>query len=649
MDVALLRFVGDVLAALPVGLGRLPASLDPRDGLALATAALDSGAPESAELVRTMVDAGLESILTDGLDARQAEAVLTALSDVVARRGLDRGDAGESLTPAQAAAMALMAAVIEEGTWPADADAAAAAGVLQAVLNVAMRDDHTLELVATLAANASDDRSEPSPPVEPAPSPPRPVRALPTVPRLQASPADERIAAACGLSAEAVRVLRSVIDGRRPEPITDHRLEFRARRLADLARRVVPDTSDHDIGAPLRYAAARSIVEGDLVGGEQNLSHAEDEHLRAAQQDMRRVAFHMTHAKSLRLARAELSELFGAYRRAARHMVAAMRCVPTGDRAQRTRLMIHHGRLLGRAARIGDETAASEALGVLKTAVDEADQLGDAIIRAEALLHWAEAILATTSDNDASAAVDSAMDALGSAITVFGSGSGSVGASWGLAQLRLGQAIIHQRGARHEVRSLRSAASACAAAVVALEGSGDGTDLLEARGWLGYSLGLSARYGGNFADYDAALSHLVAARQASDQIELFGPMAAELADVFAETTYHVGTRHRDLQLISAAAETYRDLVSSVLAGKGLRDQLGHAYERLAACHWHLGEQSGDIAHLVRAATALGEAIQHAEDSGDSHRGAVLRDERERLRALIEQASVEQQRDAQASA
>ena len=67
MDVALLRFVGDVLAALPVGLGQLPPTSEQPDGFALATAALDGTEAASADLVRTMVESALENILADGL------------------------------------------------------------------------------------------------------------------------------------------------------------------------------------------------------------------------------------------------------------------------------------------------------------------------------------------------------------------------------------------------------------------------------------------------------------------------------------------------------------------------------------------------------------------------------------------------------
>ena len=582
--------------------------------------------------------------------------LLTALSSVVTRYGRDPDLAlaiaertGEGLTPSQATAMVLMSEAVTHEGWPADVDAGAAASLLQGALEAALRDGDAIATMLSIAEpppseEPVDETSGDEQASYPAPVPTEEFpRAVPQANRPRPTPADELIAEGCGLSAEAVRVLRSVIDGRRETAISERELQGRANTLAALAGRVAPDMSAHDVGAPLRYAAAKAMVSGDLVAAEQGLSLAEDEHLRAAQQDMRRVTFHMSHAMRMRLARAELSELFGAHRRAARHVVAAIRYVPTGDKAMRAALMVHQGRLLCCSARTADAEW-PEALEVLKQAVDEAEH-APAEMRAEGLLYWAEAALGAAGPDDPKRLVDAATDALGQAITILGNAT-TVGRMWGLAQLRLGQAILHKPAARTDVRDLKSAGAAFAAAVATLDAQDQPSEFLEARLWLGLSLAWAGKYGGNLADYEAAMGHLLAIRDAPEMAELLR-RSTRFSGALADTAYQLGTRRQDRDLIAAAAELYRELASASDAPADA--ERGAAFERLAACHWHLGEQSADVAELVRAATALGAAIEIADAVGDGRRAAILRDERERLRAVIEQSSAEQPLGTQASA
>jgi len=645
-----MRLIGETLAALAAGLGIAVTADPPADGYDVAIRLLSDDRPESAALVEGCLEAACRALADDGSSVTDAEPVLIALSEIV-RHYASRSDvlasaaepssdpATEQLPVVPAITLAVISAAVRDGAWPAEIDARLATGVLDAIVASALADPERLALVArvmpaapppppselsTAAAPATPDTAETT--TVAANAAPAELR-LPPV-----SPADQDIARTTGLSPQAVRNLRALL----PETeLSEQGLGERARELVALATRLAHASADPLSAVPAGAEAASALQAGLFDRTDQVLGAAEDAYLRAAQQDLGRASALMARAAELRAARADLAGALGAYQRAARHMLTVLRYLPASELVLRSRTHLRRGSYLQSAARHGETGARlREAAAAFQAGANEAEAGGFAELKAHALVEWSDVAIALARAEDDPRIAGQAADAIGVALPALPI-SGADGA-WGLAQLRLGHAVLLSATGAPDTARLASAAEAFAAAASTLGPDRRPAAWLEARGWHGLTLVRLAAVTGDRNHADRALADLEAAFTAPDFATLFAAIAGDLAAALGDVAQAAGYRRGDIRLLALAAAAYRVAADSVAEGAP-GDLVGHFEEQRGACLKRVGETTGDLAALRAAAAAYELAMVAAEAKGDRMRSGLLRGELDVLRNMLDAA------------
>ncbi len=655
-----MRLIGETLAALAAGLGIAVAPQPPRDGYDVAIRLLSDERPEAVALVETCLDAACRALADDGSSVTDAEPVLIALGEIV-RHYASRSDVlaaaaepsaearGDQLSVVPAITLAVLSAAVRDGAWPAEIDARLATGVLDAIVTSALADPHRLALAAAIldGPTASPPSAEAWPPVAAdqgsvAPAAPLATQTaevaastatadlrLPPV-----SPADQEVARVTGLSPQAVRNLRALLpEGELAK--SEQPLSERARELVALAARLAHASADPLSAIPAGAEAAAALQAGLFDRADQVLGAAEDAYLRAAQQDLGRASAMMARAAELRAARADLAAALGSYPRAARHMLTVLRYLPANELVLRSRTHLRRGAYLQSAARQGEMGARlREAATAFQAGANEAEAGGFAELKAHALLEWAGVALALARAEQDPRIAGQAADAIGAALAALPI-AGADGA-WGLAQLRLGHAILLSATGAPDTARLASAAEAFAAAAATLGPERRPSAWLEARGWHGLTLVRLAAVTGDRNHADRALPDLEAAFTAPDFVLLFDAVAGDLAAALGDVAQAAGYRRGDVRLLALAAAAYRAAADSVPDGTSA-DMIGHFEEQRGACLKRVGETTGDLASLRSAAAAYERAMAYAEAKGDMMRSGLLHGELDLLRNRLDGA------------
>jgi len=647
-----MRLIGETLAALAAGLGIAVTADPPADGYDVAIRLLSDDRPESAALVEGCLEAACRALADDGSSVTDAEPVLIALSEIV-RHYASRSDvlasaaepssdpATEQLPVVPAITLAVISAAVRDGAWPAEIDARLATGVLDAIVASALADPERLALVARIMPAAPPPPAPPSE-LSTAAAPATPdtaetttvaANAAPAELRLPpVSPADQDIARTTGLSPQAVRNLRALL----PEAeLSEQGLGERARELVALATRLAHASADPLSAIPAGAEAASALQAGLFDRTDQVLGAAEDAYLRAAQQDLGRASALMARAAELRAARADLAGALGAYQRAARHMLTVLRYLPASELVLRSRTHLRRGSYLQSAARHGETGARlREAATAFQAGANEAEAGGFAELKAHALVEWSGVAIALARAEDDPRIAGQAADAIGAALPALPI-SGADGA-WGLAQLRLGHAVLLSATGAPDTARLASAAEAFAAAASTLGPDRRPAAWLEARGWHGLTLVRLAAVTGDRNHADRALADLEAAFTAPDFATLFAAIAGDLAAALGDVAQAAGYRRGDIRLLALAAAAYRVAADSVAEG-ATGDLVGHFEEQRGACLKRVGETTGDLAALRAAAAAYELAMVAAEAKGDRMRSGLLRGELDVLRNMLDAA------------
>lgn len=658
-----MRLIGETLAALAAGLGFAVGSDPPRDGYDVAVGLLSDERPEAVALVETCLDAACRALADDGSSIAEAETVLIALGEIV-RHYASRSDvlataaepsseaAGDQLSVVPAITVAVISAAVRDGAWPAEIDARLATGVLDAIVSSALADPQSLarlagsfggrtqpsaapgevsNAVASLDGAASLATPVVTQTVEAPMSAPTVELRLPPV-----SPADQEIARTTGLAPQAVRNLRAMLpDGELANSPSEQNLQDRARDLVALAARLAHASADPLSAIPAGAEAASALQAGLFDRTDQVLGAAEDAYLRAAQQDLARASAMMARAAELRAARADLAAALGSYPRAARHMLTVLRYLPANELVLRSRTHLRRGAYLQHAARQAEMGARlREAAAAFQAGANEAEAGGFAELKAHALVEWASVAIALARAEQDPRIAGQAADAIGAALAALPIG-GADGA-WGLAQLRLGHAVLLAATGAPDTARLAAAAEAFAAAAATLGPERRPSAWLEARGWHGLTRVRLAAVTGDRNHADRALPDLEAAFTAPDFATVFAPVAGDLAAALGDVAQAAGYRRGDIRLLALAGAAYRVAADSVPHGAS-SDAIGHFEEQRGACLKRVGEATGDLGSLRAAAAAYEHAIAGAEAKGDTMRAGLLRGELDLLRNMLDGA------------
>lgn len=647
LDVTLFAFVGDTLVALASGLGFVRGRGDDGKGFEIATRLLESDAPEAARLVEESVRAICAAISAEDVAADEAEAALADLGTIVrAYAGQPEvlaavaGPAGDENAPSSAAklTLAILTAAVNGAQWPPRLSPGLATSILENVLAVVLANPRNLAVLSLL----SPPQCEP-PVLEGLPStepltgktfgvpteaaPPSPSDAVPP-PQPAIEPLDEAVAAQTGFPALGVASLRHVVAPRAAHPkLLAAILLERARALAALVARLAGSESGQEQRGHRGHEAAHALGQGAFDAADRALSLAEDDHLRAAQSDMHNVAVHMARATELRLARAELAAALGDFRRSARHMVSALRCLPAGERMGRWQFLMRQGALLKAAGREGDVAALREAATAYRSAAAEASAIDVVHAWAHALVEWAATAIEIARTEDNPRVASEAADTLSQALAALPRDGHD--ALWGLGQLRLGHAVLLSATGSPDVGRLVSASEAYHAAMIAL--ARDPRAAIEAQGWYGMTLVRLSAATGDRTTADRAIPHLEGALEDPEARLVFAESTAELAAALGDAAQSAGLRRGDLRLLETAAQAYRTALADLQA-MGQTSGLGGLQEQLGACLWRLADSTRDPVLFQAAAEALQWAIVEAEQQGDTMRAGLLRGELERMEA-----------------
>ncbi|MFZ4805944.1 MAG: hypothetical protein ACOYLQ_01710 [Hyphomicrobiaceae bacterium] len=640
MDVTLFAFVGDMLAALASGLGIVRAPRDDDEGFAIATRLLESDAPEAGRLVESAVRAICAAIAAEGVGADEAEAALADLGtivkafagrpEVVASASTSAGE-DNARSAAANLTLAVLTAAVNGAQWPQRLSPGLATSILESVLTVVLSNPRNLAILSLLSPPTSDPTPTPTPtPAEPLVAPLSPESSAMTTevapPPPAIEPLDEAVAAQTGIPAVGVAALRRVVAVRAPHPkLLAAILLERARALAALVARLAGPETGQDHSGRRGIEAAQAMRQGAFDAADRALSHAEDDHLRAAQSDMHNVTVHMGRATELRLARAELAAALGDFRRSARHMVSALRCLPAGERMGRWQFLMRQGALLKAAGREGDVAALREAATAFRSAAAEASAIDVAHAWAHALVEWAAAAIEIARAEDDPRVASEAADTLSQALAALPREGHD--ALWGLGQLRLGHAVLLSATGSPDVARLMSASEAYRAAMVAL--ARDPRAAIEAQGWYGMTLVKLSLATGDRTTADKAIPHLEGALEDPEARLVFAESTTELAAALGDAAQSAGLRRGDLRLLETAAQAYRSALADLRA-QGQTSGLGGLQEQLGACLWRLADSTRDPVLFQAAAEALQWAIVEAEQQGDTMRTGLLRGELERL-------------------
>ncbi len=649
-----MRLIGETLAALAAGLG-IAVTADPTaDGYDVAIRLLSDDRPESGALVEGCLEAACRALADDGSSVTDAEPVLIALSEIV-RHYASRAavlasaaepssdPAAEQLPVVPAITLAVISAAVRDGAWPAEIDARLATGVLDAIVASALADPERLALVAQVLPTAPP---LPPPEVSAAATPATPDTAETTSVAASAasaelrlppvSQADQDVARATGLSPQAVRNLRALLpETELSDTGAEQGLGERARGLVALATRLAHASADPLSAIPAGAEAASALQAGLFDRTDQVLGAAEDAYLRAAQQDLGRASALMARAAELRAARADLAGALGAYQRAARHMLTVLRYLPASELVLRSRTHLRRGAYLQSAARHGETGARlREAAAAFQAGANEAEAGGFAELKAHALVEWSGVAIALARAEQDPRIAGQAADAIGIALPALP--ISGVDGAWGLAQLRLGHAVLLSANGAPDTARLASAAEAFAAAVSTLGPDRRPAAWLEARGWHGLTLVRLAAVTGDRNHADRALADLEAAFTAPDFATLFHAIAGDLAAALGDVAQAAGYRRGDIRLLALAAAAYRVAADSVVEGAS-GDLVGHFEEQRGACLKRVGETTGDLAALRAAAEAYDLALVAAEAKGDRMRSGLLRGELDVLRNMLDAA------------
>lgn len=684
MDLTLFRLIGEAFVALAAGLGLASPEPTTVDGYRLVNDLLAGGEPDAQALVETTVEAVYHA-LAESADDAAVEPVLEGVRAMVDRYGRrpdvlataapagPAGMAGDQISTAGAVTLAIFTAAVEEGTWPQNLDARLATDVLEALVGAVFRRSENIAVLGRLPIGAETARAPadempslpevphsvafptppPLPPVAASPVPPiddiaaspwdgigAPSPAPSRDPETGPAPEDVAIAADCGLKPEVIAALRQIA-AKLGQNATDAVLTRRGRALVALIKSLATGRESDPVDTrQLRADAGIWITEGLLDRADQSLSLAEDNHLRGAQRDFHRVGFHMGRAADLRMARAELSAATGDLRRAARHVVSAMRCFPVGERGLQWPLRLKQGEFLAEAAKFDDVAALREAAAAFEAAAEDADSAGSPRGRTLAVIAWAAAAVAMAHHEQSTRLAAAASDALGDIIPQIAPGDDVL---FGLAQLRLGQAIIAGAIGSPDLSRLVSASEAFAAAVGALQNVG-GPELTEAQGWSGLTFASLARATNDKGPAERAIVPLDAALASAEAPYLFdAARLLEMAMSLGDAAQGAGFRRNDVRLLSLAATAYGRAIAGFAASDA--ELIGRLEEQRAACLWRRGQITGLLDDLDGAATAFRRAVAAAESQGDTMRAGLLRGELERLLISIDQAALPAVRDA----
>lgn len=649
-------------------------------------------------LCEVIADEDLDAARAEHTLGRLGDLVARYLADrqVMAGAGTSLG-AGAEATAAATMTMAIVEAAVRDGAWPADLEPALGGGILDRVLGAVLADPAYL-LALSRALSAADgeapsaemalddagDRepvsaalpsmmtdvaaghgvqhaalppaelpvSEPRPSLasvlEPAHQPGAPARLSVGPPESGAPPpsteeleADARLGRETGLSVVTISALRAGSSRHRPgrAAVSDAIILERARALSALAARLATDGNRDGASGHKRDAVA-ALEAGAFDAADRAMSLAEDAYLRDAQRNLAHASLNMVAAAELRLARAELAATTGDFRRAARHMVSAIRCLPPGERMVRWQFAMRHGALLRAAGQDGDVAALHESAAAYRAAANEATATGTPIAWARALSEWASTaieIARVTSDvrfaREAIAALEHALPELPRAD----------GDHWATAQLKRGHAIVLAAGAAPDPAHLASAAESFHAAIQGLPADRPSDARIEAQGWYGLTLVRLSIATGDRAAADRAIPHLQGALGAPEFRAIFPGVSAEIAGALGDAAQAAGYRRGDVRMLETAVAAYRAALADERETASA-DTIGKHQEQLAACLWWVGELTGEADLLRQAAVALRAAFDIAEAQGESMRAGLLRGEFERLRDSMEAALARSDRE-----
>ena len=366
----------------------------------------------------------------------------------------------------------------------------------------------------------------------------------------------------------------------------------------------------------LRATAAELVTLGQIGAADRYLSDAEDQDLKAAQIDISNVRSHLSAAAETRAARGAIEEIKGDYRRAARHYIAAVRCLPSNDSLGRWRFGVAQALALTKQSEMhGDASALSEAAQIYADACRQLPP-GDApnewastqLTLANLLLVLGERESRIERFDDAARHARAASDAYDSIQEM---------SDWGRAQLVFGHALRQRGDAVRSVADLEDAQFAYRAALGVFARDRMPEEWVSASSSLGLVLIRLGELGSGPEAFEESLQHLNAALAVAERTNAPADIARlqmargnALLALFALTDVE--------PLAGQATAAFRAALNVCDGDKHPREAVSMRH-RLAMALWAEGARSGSQEKLGEAARQLIDVLDQAQNLGDDAR------------------------------
>jgi len=389
---------------------------------------------------------------------------------------------------------------------------------------------------------------------------------------------------------------------------------------ARLAASVASISGGTAAGDALRAAAASHIKAGTLGAADRTLRNAEDEELQAAQTDIDYVRSYLSAAAETRAARGGIEEIKRDYRRAARHYVAATRCLPSNDGIGRWRFRICEALALTKQHEAhGDEAALTEAAAVYAEA-------GRQLPPGEAPTEWASTqltlanLLLVLGDREGrSERFDEAARHARAASDAYGSVNEMP--DWGRAQLVFGHALRKRGDASRSTADLEDARFAYRAALGVFARDRMPEEWVTASSSLGLVLVRLGELGAGPEVFEESLQHLNAALVVAERTDVRADIA-RLHMARGNAMLALFAMSDEELLAAEATEAFQAALSSCDCPKHPREAVSMRH-RLAMALWAHGVRSGSQERLGAAARELIGVLDQAQDTGDTARVAEV--------------------------
>jgi hypothetical protein len=401
--------------------------------------------------------------------------------------------------------------------------------------------------------------------------------------------------------------------------------------LAELER-PLEDATDED---GLRGIAREHVLAGELAEADAPLAQLEDHAIRLAQADLDLAGQHLTGAAAVRCMRARIESMRGDCRRAARHLQAAVRCLPMADQAGRARVRIEQALMLMRHGELQDDGAAlGEAAAIFA-------ELVHSPLAERAPSEWADAqltlaqLLCVLAEREP--ASDLHAEAVGHArAAIAAMAAGQASPEHARAHLVLAEALRGVGDRTQSVAHLAEAVESYALALRVLGADRAPADRARARAGLGLARLRLGEIEGADGELDACLAEIGAALA-----------EAETPGARLDVARLLAGRGRALLALFALRDQptlARDAADALRASLGASDPAARPEEvtatrhRLALALWVIGGRSGDADVLREAAEELTVVLGAHERAGAVGRAEAARDDLARLEGDISRLS-----------